>query len=196
MLQPGHTFVRVHPIAGGRSTAWNQFRYWGPTKSRFDHHLPPPANQERGILYAARGPRAFIAAIAEYFQDDSGAGVGPIDPLLHSPTATVFTVTEEIPLLDLDSGWVTRAGGNQAIKTGPRDVARAWARAIYNSHGEAVLGLSYGSSVWGPGRCIALWEICRHMLPADPILSRLLSDPALGSAIADSARELETVIAY
>jgi hypothetical protein len=195
VLKPGDKFVRVHRVAGTRLAAWNQFGYWGPTKSRFDHHLPSPSDRERGILYAARASTSFTAAIAEHFGDDSGAGVGPIDPLLHSPTMTLFTITEEIPLLDLDSGWVTRAGGHQAIKTGPRDAARAWARAIYDFHRDKVLGLAYGSSVWGPGRCIALWETARDILPSDPNWSRLMSDPALGSAIAKAAEELETVIA-
>jgi hypothetical protein len=194
VLKPGDKFVRVHRVAGPHPTAWDQFRFWGPTQSRFDHHLPPPSDEERGILYAAHGSTSFTVAIAEYFQDDSGAGVGPIDPLLYSPMITLFTIAEEIPLLDLDSGWVTRAGGNQAIKTGPRDVARDWARAIYDLHQDKVLGLAYGSSVWGPGRCVALWETASDMLPADPSWSRLMSDPALGSAIAKSAEDLETVV--
>ena len=194
ILKPGDQFVRVHAVAGPHPAAWNQFRFWGPANSRFDHHVPPTHEQERGILYAAHGPTAFTGAIAEYFQDSSGAGVGPIDPVLHAPTMTLFTITEELPLLDLDSGWVTRAGGNQAIKTGPRDVSRAWAQAIYEAHGDKVCGVAYGSSVWGPGRCVALWETAQFTLPPDPNLSRTMSDPALRSAIDEAAEELKTVV--
>ncbi len=193
-LQPGDELVRIHPVAGPHPTAWNQFRQWGPTNSRFDHHVPPPHEQERGILYAAHGPDAFTAAIAECFQDGSGAGVGPIDPVLGTPTMTVFAITAETPLLDLDRGWITRARGNQAIKTGPRAISRDWSRAIYEIHGEKVCGLAYGSSVWGPGRCVALWETAHFALPPDPSLSRTMNDPGLRLAIDQAAEELVTVV--
>jgi hypothetical protein len=107
---------------------------------------------------------------------------------------TVFSITEELPLLELDSGWVTRVGGNQAIKTGPRAVARAWAQAIYEAHGDKVWGLAYGSSVWGPGRSIALWETAQFTPPPDPSLSRTMSDPALKPAIDEAAEALKTVV--
>lgn len=67
------------------------------------------------------GPDAFVAALAEWFQDDGG-GVGPFELALRQPAITMLETTDQLTLLDLNGGWVTRAGGNQAIWTGPRGV--------------------------------------------------------------------------
>ena len=179
MLRAGDRLVRVHSVGGDHPLAWDAFRGFGPTKSRFDHHTLPARVQDRGIIYVARGQTAFTTAIAEYFQDDSGAGVGPIDTRRNSVTLSMFRLVEDVPVLDLDSGWITRAKGNQAIKSGPRDVARAWARAVYEQYGTELMGLAYTSAVWGPGWCVALWEVARDALPVSPDSSRLMSDPAM-----------------
>lgn len=185
--------VRVHPLGGPHPNRWDEYRSWGPTKSRFDHHPPPRrTHPTRRIAYAAQGDEAFTAALAEYFQDDSG-GVAPFDLTHRRPAVSIFKLAAPVTLLDLDSGWVTRAGGNQAIRTGPRGRSRAWARAIYRAHPD-VAGLAYGSSVWGPGRCAALWERAEAAMPSLPIATRTLDDPGLTSAIARSAEELETYV--
>jgi hypothetical protein len=171
--------------------AWNELRAFGPTKSRFDHHtLPRRIHPTRAIAYLATGPAAFTTAIAEYFQDDSG-GVGPIDRHRHRPAIGIFELARPVTLLDLDSGWVTRAGGNQAIRTGVRARSREWARAIYRHH--PVDGLLYRSSVWGPGRCVAVWERSRAAFPPAPTSTRTLDDPHLAAAVASAAVELGAV---
>jgi hypothetical protein len=71
-------------------------------------------------------------------------------------------------------------------------VSRDWARAIYRHHRDKVMGLAHGSSVWGPGRCVALWETAAPALAAAPISSRLLSDPAMEDAVDNAAEELAT----
>jgi ABC-type multidrug transport system fused ATPase/permease subunit len=109
------------------------------------------------------------------------------------PAATIITLAAEITLLNLDGGWVTRAGGNQAIRTGPRGVARDWSRAIYRHH-QYLQGLACSSSVWGPGRCVALWERAEDAFPATPDASRDLDDPRLAEAIADAAEQLGTYV--
>lgn len=174
-------------------------RSWGPTKSRFDHHAPPPHSQRRAIAYLAYGGTALTTAIAEYFQDESGAGVGPIDPTFNHPTATMFDTAVDLVLLDLASGWMTRAGGNQAVCAGPRDKSREWARAIHAAFGRMgraslITGLAYPSSVWGPGRCIALWETGRPAFPASPVATRSLVDPAFVPTVAKAARDLGSYI--
>jgi hypothetical protein len=136
------------------------------------------------------GNTAFTTALGEYFQDQDG-GVGPIDRRRDRPAVTLIELTGPLTLLDLDSGWMTRAGGNQAIRTGPRSRSRDWARAIYRHHN--VDGLAYGSSVWGPGRCVALWDRGRAALTALPLATRTLDDPYLASAIASSAIDLGTI---
>ena len=89
---------------------------------------------------------------------------------------TTFDLAADLALLDLESGWVTRAGGNQAFTSGLRSRSSEWARAIYRH--VQVHGLSYGSSVWAPGLCVALWERAAPSFPLSPLASRLLDDPA------------------
>jgi len=194
IVDGGSRIVRIHPLSGYHPRAWDEWRYYGPTKSRFDHHAPPPHNQERAIAYVVHGEKAFIGAIAEYFQEDAGAGIGPINLRLGSPNASVFNLESPLRLLDLDGGWVTRAGGNQAIKTGSRSVAREWAREIYEHHGSEISGLSFSSSVWGPGRCLALWESAKVALPSAPLASRPLADPSMRRALEAAAADLGTYV--
>jgi len=192
-LPAGTRLVRVHNLTGPNPSAWNELRAFGPTSSRFDHHpLPRRQHPTRRIAYAALGLTAFTAAIAEHFQLAGGA-VGPLDLDRHHPTATVFDLALPLTLLDLDTGWVTRAGGNQAIRTGPRGVARDWARAIHRHHKE-VDGLVYGSTVWGPGRCLALWERATPAFPEAPTATRQLNDPGLRGAVLAAAAELGTYV--
>lgn len=183
--------VRVHSLGGPHPLAWNEFRRFGPTSSRFDHHtMPRRPHNTRRVAYLTFGDTAFCAALAEFFQDAHG-GVGPIDTGHQSPYASAFRFSSPVRLLDLDSGWITRAGGNQAIRTGPRGRSRSWARAIYATYPD-IPGLAYSSSVWGRGRCLALWERCEHVLPAGPETSRALNDPLLGVAVADATETLGT----
>ena len=193
VLPPGTRLVRVHALGGSHPTAWDELRRFGPTKSRFDHHpLPRRVHPRRRIAYVTVGADAFTAALAEWFQDDAG-GVAPFDLRLRQPTITLFDTIDDLRLLDLDGGWVTRAGGNQAIRTGPRAVCRDWARSIYDSH-RSIDGLVYGSSVWGPGRCIALWDRSQIAFPAAPVATRLLDDPALADLVARAAAKLGSYV--
>lgn len=193
VLRRGARLVRVHALAGSHPTAWNELRRFGPTKSRFDHHPHPRrVHPRRRIAYVTGGTDAFTAALAEWFQDDAG-GVAPFDLHLRQPAITLFDTVDELTLLDLDGGWVTRAGGNQAIRTGPRAVCRDWARAIYSSH-RSIDGLVYGSLVWGPGRRIALWDRSQRAFPDVPIATRLLSDPVVANPVALAAMQLGSYV--
>jgi len=192
-LAAGTTLLRIHPLNGPYRTTWNQFRSFGPTGSRFDHHPSPPRlHSTRAVMYCTTGSDAFITAVAEYFQDDAG-GVAPLDRRVHHPNAAAFRLAAPMTLLDLSSGWVTRAGGNQAIVSGRRSTARAWARAVYDTHTD-LDGVLYPSSIWGPGRCVALWERGVDAVPATPQLHRSLADPALDAPLADAAERLGTLL--
>ncbi|HXH59581.1 RES family NAD+ phosphorylase [Iamia sp.] len=193
VLPAGTVLVRVHPLGGAHPAAWNELRAFGPTKSRFDHQTLPRRNHPtRRIAYLTMGPDAFVAALAEWFQDDGG-GVGPFDLTLRQPAITILETATELTLLDLDSGWVTRVGGNQAIRSGPRGVCRDWSRAICRHH-QNLQGLAFGSSVWGPGRCLALWERAAMAFPAAPTATRQLDDPALTLAVMDAAQRLGSYV--
>lgn len=199
VLPVGTRFVRVHPLGGKRPRRWNEMRTWGPTKSRFDHHVPPPHDQDRAIAYVSHGHNAFTAALAECFQDASGKGVGPVETVRRRLNMTVFDSAVDVVLLNLDSGWVTRAGGNNAISSGSRARAREWARAMYEAFGRIgsepyIQGLAYRSSVWPPGQCAALWETAREVFPGSTASSRLLADPAFANALSNAAEELETYL--
>lgn len=194
-LPRGTVLLRLHPLSGSHGRSWNQFRHFGPTSARFDHHPPPPqVHQTHAVMYCAVGAEAFVTAVAEYFQDAAGR-VGPIDRSTNEPTATAFTITAPIRLLDLRSGWVTRAGGNQAIVSGRCSRSRAWARAIHTAHGD-IDGLLYPSSVWSHGLCIALWERCAPAVPGVNDLHRLLSDPVFDRPLAHAAELLGTVLLH
>lgn len=192
-LPGGERLVRIHLLAGAHPSAWNEFRKYGPTTSRFDHHMGRKRDHpSRRIAYLTRGADAFTAAVAEFFQDDN-IGVRPIDTHLNRPNVAVLDTVRPLHLLDLDGGWVTRAGGNQAIRTGLRSRSRDWSRIIYRHH-PGLDGLAYSSSVWGPGRCVALWERAEDAFPPAPTNSRTLDDPTLAPAVAVAALQLGTVI--
>ncbi len=200
VLSAGTAVVRAHPLGGAHPSSWDAIRDWGPTKGRFDHHTPPPRAQRRGIAYLAWGPDALTTALAEYFQDDSGAGVGPLDLVAGRPAITLFALASEVALLDLSGSWTTRAGGNQAICNGPRWRSRQWARAVYAAFGNpgtahAVQGLAYRSSVWGPGHCAALWQTARGVFPPALLATRLMDDPSVRPALAKAAEKLGSYIA-
>lgn len=193
VVAPGTIVVRVHELGGAHPTAWNELRSFGPTTGRFDHQpLPRRHHPTRRIAYLTSGPNAFVAALAEYFQDDGG-GVAPFDLAFRQPMITMFETASELTLLDLDTGWVTRAGGNQAIRTGPRGVSRDWSRSIHRHHTN-LHGLAFGSSVWGPGRCLALWERAKTAFPATPTATRQLDDPTIALAVMNAAQRLGTFV--
>ena len=199
VLPAGTQVVRMHSLGGSYPSKWDAMRDWGPTKSRFDHHTTPQRVQGRAIAYLAWGSDAFTTTLAEYFQDDSGAGV-PFDLVTSRPTITEFELATKVTLLDLSGPWITRAGGNQAICNGPRWRSRLWARAVYAAFGKPgrthlVEGLAYRSSVWGPGYCAALWQMARSAFPPAPRATRLLDDPGLQPALAKAAEELGSYIA-
>lgn len=152
--------------------------------------MPKRDHPTRSIAYLTRGDTAFTAALGEYFQDAAG-GVGPIERRRSRPAITLLELTGRLTLLDLDSGWVTRAGGNQAIRTGPRSRSRDWAQAIYRHHD--IDGLAYSSSVWGPGQCVALSHRALDALPANPTATRLLDDLVLAGAVSSAALGLGTI---
>jgi hypothetical protein len=188
VLPQGQVVVRVHPLGGSHPRAWNELRQWGPTRARFDHHtLPSRDHPTRRVMYVSWGDEALICALAEAFQE--GARAGAIDRGRERMNLTIFALAEDLPLLDLDGGWLTRAGGNRAVQTGPRGTARAWARAIYRHH-PGVAGLAYRSSVWGPGRCLALWDRGALALPPSPAATAPLVDPALHAPLAAAAHTL------
>lgn len=187
---------RIYAQAGAHPSLWDAMRTYGPTGTRFDHHLPPPRVQpDRGVLYAAidttsppgpaePAPRAagpmgahpplLYTCVAEVFHDR-----GVLELSRDQPAFVLFRTVRPLRLLDLsDSDWVARAGGNAALTAGRRDTARDWARAIYDHYPE-LDGLLYSAATLPPGRGVALTERARTALPDRPTVNLPLTAPAL-----------------
>lgn len=162
VARAGMELWRIYFAGGEHPALWNEFRRFGPLgTARFDHHLPPPHTQDRGILYAAEdGPACF----AEFFQ-----ATRTIDRSRREPWLVGFALGGDVRFLELGGPWPTRAGASQAINSGPRLRAREWARAIYDRYPD-VEGLRYPSSMLGKAVAVALWERARDAMPLQPVL--------------------------
>ena len=185
--------VRIFFRGGPHPTGWSEFRHAGPlATARFDHHAP---GTSRAVMYLARRgePLAKLdglaCALAEVFQASR-----LIDTITREPSVAWWTPTRPVRLLDLGSAWTTRAGGNQALNSGDRRVARAWARAIYGAFPD-LDGLTWTSSVVGPGRNVALTERAADSIPQRPDLLCPLSDPGLAPAIQRAAHPIGYLVA-
>jgi hypothetical protein len=186
-VAPMTPLVRVHRAGGAHPSRWRDFRTVGPVgTARFDPHPPtadgvPAAAPGHGVLYAGLSLRT---ALAEAFQ-----AARVVDRHTGSPWLVVFRPARPVHLLDLAGTWPTRAGASQAIASGPRDRARAWARAIFSAYDD-VDGLWYRSSMDGGAPAVCLWERAADALPAQPWLHLPLDAPALGLPVARACRDL------
>jgi hypothetical protein len=171
VLPAGALLWRVYFRGGKHPTLWHAFRSFGPLRpGRFDHHVPPPRTQDRGIFYAAAEG---TTCLAEVFQDTR-----LIDRLARDPWLVAFALEAPVSLLDLTGAWPTRAGASTAIATGPRPRPQRWSRAIYEAY-PAVQGLRYASSMHGNRPAVALYERATTALPPMPAFHRALRDPGL-----------------
>lgn len=179
-LPAGRMVWRVYFRSGPHPQDWSDFRWWGPAEARFDHHLPPPGAQERGILHAAASAQTCLAFV---FQARRTINVGRRDPWLVS-----FSVARAIRLLDLTRQWPTRAGASMALSSGPRPRAREWSRAIYEAYPTSRAPVP--SSMDGNRTALAWYERARSALPERPELHRSLADPALRRRLLAAAERL------
>ena len=183
-LRRGTTLYRVYRTRGAHAAGWDAFRDFGPTSARFDPHLAPPHVQDRHVLYAAG---SIATALAEAF-----GATRVIEASRDGPYLAGFRLARSVRLLDLASDWPTRAGASQAMSSGRKDIARAWAQAIFEEYDTD--GLWYPSSMSGTARrpgdprhhgyAVALFGAGSDALPAHPVLNLALDHPAIGAAIA------------
>lgn len=175
----GTVFWRAYFRDGRHPTTWNRFRNFGPVSSgRFDHHVPPPSNQDRAILYAAiEGP----TCLAEVFQETR-----VIDRHRNEPWLAAFAIESPLDLLDLTGPWPTRAHASMAINSGPRPRAQRWARSIYGAY-PGLSGIYYPSSMDGNRPAVALFERALPAMPQHPRLNRALAEPPLLIPITNAA---------
>ncbi len=180
-LAAGTRLWRIYFNSGRHPTFWDTFRSFGPTRSRFDHHLPPPRTQERSIFY---GAVAGSTCLAEVFQQTR-----VIDRTVSGPWLVGFDLREALELLDLTGTWPTRAGASMAMASGPRPRAQRWTRAIYEAYPQ-VHGLYYPASMAANRPSVALYERAFDAVPAEPVFHRALADPALLGLLNRNARDL------
>lgn len=186
-LAPVTPLVRIYRAGGRHPADWNTYRTAGPVATaRFDPHPPrddgvPVPAPGYGVLYAGLALRS---ALAESFQ-----AARVVDRHTGWPWLTVFRLKRPVRLLDLTGTWPTRAGASQAIATGPRDRARAWARAAFAAYDD-VEGVWYRSSMDAGRPAVCLWERARSSMPATPLVNQPLDAPALVLPIARAARQI------
>lgn len=194
IVDEGTPLARIFAAGGRHPTTWNGLRSFGPTSSRFDHQ-PPPSHDHptRRVMYGAVAVAdrqgvvhpTLKTCLAECFRNR-----GIVELRRDDPCYTQFRAVRPLRLLDLsDSDWVTHAGGNAALTSGPRSRARPWARAIYRRY-PTIDGVFFASSNIPNARAFALWERAENALPARPSFNKLLADPGLRPAIETYAFEL------
>ena len=186
-LRTGTTLYRIYRAGSSFPSGWNTMRDFGPTSARFDPHLLPAHPQNRHVIYAAG---SIPTAVAEFF-----GGTRVVELSRERPFLAGFRLRRATRLLDLASDWPTRAGASQAISSGRKDVAREWARAIFEEYD--VDGIGYPSSMAGTTRrsgdprlhgfAVALFTKGRTALPRRPVLNIPLDHPAIAPAIAKLA---------
>jgi hypothetical protein len=170
LISAGTRLWRIYQRGGKYPASFGDFRFFGPTGSRFDHHEPPPRLQAHGIFYAADDP---TTCLAETFQVTR-----VIDRNAGDPWLVGFETAIDLTLLDLTGAWPTRAGASMAINSGPRPRARRWSQAIYGAYA-TVVGLWYASSMHANQPSVALYERAARAVPGAPSFHRALSDPAI-----------------
>jgi RES domain len=177
--------ARIYFAAGPHPLRWNQFRSFGPTAARWDHHLRNAhrvaVEQNRAIFYCA--PVVDTCA-AEVFQVTRR-----IDRTRNAPWLVVFALREDVTLLDIPGTFATKMGASTAIHSGPRARARAWARELYEAYPD-IQGLYYGSSMNGHAPAIALNERAQHAIPQQPQFHRALNDDMLVETLQQIALRL------
>ena len=186
-LPAGTSLARVYFTGGDYPTRWNEFRHYGPTGARFDHHLPPAQgelfSQARSILYCAA---AADTCLAEVFQETRR-----INRTRRAPWMAIFVLQKDVDLLDLTGAFATRIGASMAINTSSRARAREWAKIFYDAY-DALHGIYYPSSMNGNEPAVALTDRAEQFdcLPNHPDLNRALADDVLLDILKWSAARL------
>ena len=170
-IAAGTLWARVYSAGGLHPGSWDRFRTYGPLATgRFDHHLEPPGDGQRAIMYLAG---SLQTCTAEAFQ-----AARVVDRRHNEPWLVAFRLARSVRLCDLTGTWPTKAGASQAISTGRRDRSRQWARAIHEAFPEAD-GILYRSSMDSGRPCMALFERASTAVPDAPELHLPLSHPGL-----------------
>lgn len=186
-LPRGTLLARIYFADGRHPTRWNEYRHYGPTGGRFDHHFEDaqgqPTVQARGVLYGATNANT---CLAEIFQSTRH-----IDRIRNAPWLAIFVLEGEVRVLDLTGAYPTRAGASMAINSGSRLRARGWARVFYDAYPD-LHGIYYASSMNGNEPALVLTDRAEAaaLLPRHPELNRALADDSLLDTLKHGAAHL------
>lgn len=183
LVRQGELLWRVYFRGGAHPSRWNQFRAFGPTDARFDHHLEESPESGRAVMYLALSP---VTCLAEVFQKTR-----TIQRTHRAPALVGFAVASTLMLLDLTGTFPTRIGAPMGLMTGPRSVARNWAKGLYAAYPEAQ-GIAYPSSMHGNALAIALNDRAEaaKAVSATPKFHKALDDPSMITLLKNAARDV------
>lgn len=176
---------RVFRTEGARPVAWNQLRHYGPIPDmRFDPQpLPADTYPDTGVMYAATRP---YTALGEAYQGDR-----VIDRSMGGATIVAWVPSRELMLLDLTSNWPVLNGAAAAMMMDDKATTQAWARAIYERHGDALDGLYHQSSI-NNEPLVTLFSRTEKLpaFPARVRFSARLTDTTADEIVAQATRML------
>lgn len=182
ILPVGTELWRIYFRGGKHPGTWDGFRFFGPVDARFDHHVPPPHDQTRGVIY---GATEIETCVAEVFQ-----ATRILDRQRNDAWLVGFQLGRDVILHDLTGTWPTAASASMAINTGPRVRAQKWSRAVYEVYVD-VEGLRYCSSMNANHPAILLYERAEDVvITATPFFHRALVDPMLFTPLRNAAADL------
>jgi hypothetical protein len=110
--ESGATLWRVYFRGGEHPSRWNQFRTFGPTDARFDHHIEDQPDSGRAVMYLSQSP---VTCLAEVFQKTR-----TIHRKHRLPVLVGFSISTPLKLLDLTGAFPTRIGASLGLMSGPR----------------------------------------------------------------------------
>lgn len=177
---------RIYKRGGDHPTRWNELRYYGPTISRFDHHLlnedGKPHTQSRGIVYLAGD---IPTALAEVYQ-----GNRTVDRKRDQPWLVSFELASDLTLLDLTDTFAVQTGASMKLISGARIHGQNWARGFYSIYGN-IHGIFYLSSMTNRP-VIALNEraLEKTPFPLTPRFHRELKSPLLHIPIQEACADI------
>jgi hypothetical protein len=187
-LPAGTSVARIFFAAGDYPGAWDSFRHYGPSASRFDHHLLDDDGlaqvQDRGTMYLAAGSESIPTCLAEVFQ-----ATRIIDRYSRDPILVGFEQADSLTLLDLRGSFATAIGASTATHSGPRPRARRWSQQLYLAF-PAADGMLYCSSMYGNQSAVVLFERGMRAIPKRPVFHRQLKDPALANILTETAKSI------
>lgn len=186
-LSTNTDLVRVYFRGGPHPSTWRDFRYFGPTNARFDHHVHEAKGrgqvQERGVMYLATSART---CVAEVFQDPGLV----IARDVREPWLVVTKLARPVRLLNLFERFALRAGASMKLISGARTTARNWARGFYE-HYPTIEGIYFPSSMTNePVVVFNERADTPDLFQRSPVFHRAFADPVMTLPLIEIADEI------